>query len=62
MIFIPHHLLLFTATGVELFIAGESYAGFYIPWIAEHIVQMQLLPDADTGVVARDTSGAQVFT
>lgn len=30
----------------ELFISGESYAGFYIPWIAEHIVRSQLVPDA----------------
>eukprot|EP01032_Pedospumella_encystans_P012048 gene12048-13965_t len=32
--------------GAELFISGESYAGFYIPWIAEHIVRSQLVPDA----------------
>lgn len=27
----------------ELFLSGESYAGFYIPWIAEHIVSKQLV-------------------
>ena len=26
---------------IPLFIAGESYAGFYIPWISQHILQLQ---------------------
>jgi hypothetical protein len=46
----------FTCVGVELFIAGESYAGFYIPWMAEHIVKEQLMTDPATGVQVRDTS------
>ena len=36
----------YSIPGAELFISGESYAGFYIPWIAEHIVRSQLVPDA----------------
>jgi carboxypeptidase C (cathepsin A) len=31
----------------ELFLSGESYAGFYIPWIAEHIVSKQLVQRHD---------------
>lgn len=27
--------------GVPLFIAGESYAGFYVPWISKHILQLK---------------------
>lgn len=46
---IHHH------TGAELFISGESYAGFYVPWIAEHIVKMQLVPN-EQGVLVRDTT------
>jgi carboxypeptidase C (cathepsin A) len=26
---------------LEVYISGESYAGFYIPWIADHIVRTQ---------------------
>lgn len=40
---------------VEIFLSGESYAGFYIPWIAEAVVtaQMKLLPG---GYYTRDIS------
>lgn len=41
--------------GVELFVSGESYAGFYIPWIAAHVVLSQMVPGSD-GVYVRDTS------
>jgi len=34
---------------VEIFISGESYAGFYIPRIAQHIVQKQLIPIEGNG-------------
>lgn len=34
--------------GVDLFLSGESYAGFYIPWIAEHIVSQQLVAQVDS--------------
>jgi carboxypeptidase C (cathepsin A) len=44
---------------VEIFIAGESYAGFYVPWIAEHIVQMQLVTAAD-GSTSRVKAGKQL--
>eukprot|EP00603_Paraphysomonas_imperforata_P008471 CAMPEP_0114448742 /NCGR_PEP_ID=MMETSP0103-20121206/20494_1 /TAXON_ID=37642 ORGANISM="Paraphysomonas imperforata, Strain PA2" /NCGR_SAMPLE_ID=MMETSP0103 /ASSEMBLY_ACC=CAM_ASM_000201 /LENGTH=573 /DNA_ID=CAMNT_0001620791 /DNA_START=40 /DNA_END=1761 /DNA_ORIENTATION=+ len=30
---------------LPVFISGESYAGFYIPWIADHIVRMQEASD-----------------
>eukprot|EP01034_Spumella_vulgaris_P038015 gene38015-46914_t len=33
--------------GMETFISGESYAGFYIPYIAEHIVNNQLVADIE---------------
>lgn len=41
--------------GVELFLSGESYAGFYIPWIADAIVTAQIkkLPG---GFFTRDVS------
>ena len=38
---------------MELFIAGESYAGFYIPWMSQHIVEQQLVTNA-AGVQTRD--------
>eukprot|EP01033_Poteriospumella_lacustris_P009692 gene9692-6935_t len=39
----------------ELFLSGESYAGFYIPWIAEHIVSKQLVRRHD------DVSGEEFY-
>ena len=44
--FCPVCILFCSIPGAELFISGESYAGFYIPWIAEHIVRSQLVPNA----------------
>jgi carboxypeptidase C (cathepsin A) len=44
------------AADVEIFIAGESYAGFYVPWIAEHIVKMQLVTAGD-GSTSRIKAG-----
>ncbi len=45
----------------EIFLSGESYAGFYIPWIAEHIVSKQLIrkEDKQTGELyyERDVGG-----
>jgi carboxypeptidase C (cathepsin A) len=46
---------------VEIFIAGESYAGFYVPWIAEHIVQMQLVT-AEDGTTTRVKDGTCVLS
>lgn len=53
--------LLTLLPGAELFIAGESYAGFYIPWIAEHIVRSQLVPDARGDLVRDVELGACIF-
>ena len=39
-----------TGAGAEIFISGESYAGAYIPWIAQHIVQEQIAPPAAPAV------------
>lgn len=38
-----------------MFLSGESYAGFYIPWIAEHIVSAQLVKGSDDSY-RRDTT------
>jgi carboxypeptidase C (cathepsin A) len=36
----------------EVYITGESYAGFYIPWIANHIVRHQLkMSPSDPGYI-----------
>lgn len=37
--------------GAELVLTGESYAGAYIPWIAEHIVEQQLVPLIDSNTI-----------
>lgn len=54
-------ILLSYMTEAEIFLSGESYAGFYIPWIAEHIISKQLVPyhDDATGETyhERDVSG-----
>lgn len=36
--------------GVPVYITGESYAGFYIPWIAYHILKKQVAGDYSDGV------------
>ena len=32
---------------IPVYISGESYAGFYIPWIADHLIRMQERNDYD---------------
>ena len=62
MFSLPHLTLTLTpythttsSAGAELYISGESYAGFYIPWIASHIVRSQLVPDS-RGNLVRDVA------
>jgi hypothetical protein len=41
---------------VELYLTGESYAGFYIPWIADTIVKYQMKKNSYDNNFVRDTS------
>jgi carboxypeptidase C (cathepsin A) len=34
--------------------AGESYAGAYIPWMADHIVNEQIDADSDTAMAPKE--------
>jgi carboxypeptidase C (cathepsin A) len=39
--------------GIPMFISGESYAGAYIPWIADYIIQSRLqVNQSDSSAVA----------
>lgn len=42
--------------GVAMYLSGESYAGFYVPWIAEHIVSHQLIPSTTGASLTTDIS------
>ena len=49
-LFLKSFLTVFTEyKDVEVFISGESYAGFYIPYMAAHIVKQQLGLEPDMG-------------
>jgi carboxypeptidase C (cathepsin A) len=45
---------------VEIYLSGESYAGFYIPWIAETIVKYQMKKQKHSSPSGSSSSSATV--
>lgn len=45
---------------IEIYLTGESYAGFYIPWIANTIIRYQMKHDTFTKTYYRDISNDHI--